>query len=381
MPKSLQTILGTTSRVRKPSSQAQSRQTTSSPSPRKARRRGGGNGPYDDSSLSSVQFEDKLDDEGAARLLGYEEALTLRDVVQAMRYVRRRMFTAVPDRGLDSRRAGELRTYQASMPPVVTAGHLHAILDSPTQVERETAELLSRGVVRRVRVATRGAMGEGLIESADLLAMVGRSVESGFLSRAAGDAFAAFLRDEPTAQTVQTAAADILSDTQADELIRAGFLTSSLPGSSSSSSFLRMRPEDRTTLTSIQRISRHPSGSLSAVGGRDAIHLAGGGSGHGSSQTGEGASLRVAIPGHGRHLKLSQAGVDWVREALGRTRFGECPESWLRERFDGGASLYGARWRDFSGVRWEWVLGEAVGLGVVELFETKSVGRGVRALS
>jgi hypothetical protein len=89
--------------------------------------------------------------------------------------------------------------------------------------------------------------------------------------------------------------------------------------------------------------------------------------------------LKLAIPGHGRHLKLASACLDWVREALGRTRWGECPESWLKERFEGGG-LYGPRWKDFWGVEWDWVLGEAVGLGAVEIFKTGTVGRGVRAL-
>jgi hypothetical protein len=89
-------------------------------------------------------------------------------------------------------------------------------------------------------------------------------------------------------------------------------------------------------------------------------------------------SYRLAIPGHGRYLKLAEAAVDWLREALAKTKWGEGPEAWLKERFEGGG-LYGPRWKEFSGLQWEWVLGEAVGLGVVELFDTASVGRGVRA--
>lgn len=88
---------------------------------------------------------------------------------------------------------------------------------------------------------------------------------------------------------------------------------------------------------------------------------------------------RVAIPGHGRHLKLAEDALSWLRETLGRTRWGEGPEDWLRERFEGGG-LHGPRWRDLHGLEWTWVLGEAVGLGVVEVFQTGAVGRGVRAL-
>ncbi|PHH87205.1 hypothetical protein CDD83_9186 [Cordyceps sp. RAO-2017] len=98
----------------------------------------------------------------------------------------------------------------------------------------------------------------------------------------------------------------------------------------------------------------------------------------------DGSGLRISLPGHGRFLKLAQEAVDWVRDALGKTRWGEAPESWLRERFEAGpgpGGLYGPRWRDFWGLEWEWVVGQAVGVGAVELFETGSVGRGVRALA
>ncbi len=36
------------------------------------------------------------------------------------------------------------------------------------------------------------------------------------------------------------------------------------------------------------------------------------------------------------------------------------------------------KWKQFYGMRFEWVLEECLGTGVVELFETGSVGMGVR---
>jgi hypothetical protein len=332
------------------------------------------------------------------------QELTLRDVVQAMRYVRLRMFTSVPTSGFNSTRTTELLNYRTSMPPIVTIGHLHAILRSPAKVERELAELQSQGTIRKMRVERRGGQGEAVIESSELESMLSKAG----ISSATRANFTRFLTDHPSAQTLEPGA---LTDTEADELVRTGFLTSSMqyaPGST-----LHVRPEERTTLTSIEHVSRHASGSVSAVGGRNAIHLAGGGSGslslrhqnssfsnnsspsapgtpgagvtstpprlpHAQSSSSD-AMLKLAIPGHGRYLKLASAAIDWLREALGRTKWGECPESWLKERFEGGG-LYGPRWKEFSGLEWDWVIGEAVGLGVVELFETGSVGKGVRAL-
>lgn len=368
MRRGLHSILGTSNRVKKPS-----RSTPSRPPPRKKRT------SRDAEDEEQDLFPDRLDDVGLARAL--EQDATMRDVVQAMRFIRARMFTPQPARGFSSTRAAEVHTYRLASPPIVTIGHLHAVLPAaPSRTAREVAELTGRGVVRKVRVETRGRMGEALIETADLDGLVDRAG----LSEGTRRTFRAFLKENPTAQTLGRRD---LEDGQADELIRAGLLTSC--ASTVSATTLDLRPEDRTTLTSIRHVSQFASGTVSAVGGRNAIHLAGGGGGAptltraatSSSTDGNSgeAAFRLAIPNHGPYLKLVRGTVDWVREALGRTRFGEAPEAWLRERFEGGG-LYGTRWKEFWGIEWAWVMGEAVGLGVVELFETGSVGRGVRVL-
>jgi len=76
------------------------------------------------------------------------------------------------------------------------------------------------------------------------------------------------------------------------------------------------------------------------------------------------------------------------------------PLDMLRERWDGGiaandeatkAKRYrgewkgvlparSRKWREFWGLRFDWVLDEAVGSGLVEGFETGSVGKGVRCV-
>lgn len=38
------------------------------------------------------------------------------------------------------------------------------------------------------------------------------------------------------------------------------------------------------------------------------------------------------------------------------------------------------KWKSFWGMRFEWVLAECMGAGLVEVFETGSVGLGVRAV-
>ncbi|CAF3549799.1 hypothetical protein SNK04_001190 [Fusarium graminearum] len=362
MPQTIISILGKSSRVTKPFKPSTPSHKGSSTTLRKPARK-----PKDQ---ETDLFQDKLDDIGLAKVL--EESLTLRDVVQAMRYIRARMFSPVPPTGFNSTRTAEVLNYRATTSPLVTVGHLNAILRSPGKVERELAELVAKGVVRRVRVERRGGGGEALIETVDYEDMLNKAS----LSEDTKNAFKSFLKENPTTQVLYK---DTLEGRQTDELIRMGFLTSSTP--SAPESTLDIRPEDRTTLTSIHHVSRFASGTVSAVGGRNAIHLAGGGGGAPTltRSCSTPSSHRIAVPGHGRHLKLATATVNWVREALRRTRWGEGPESWLKERFEGGG-LYGPRWKEFWGVEWSWVLGEAVGLGVVEVFETGSVGRGVRAL-
>jgi putative protein kinase ArgK-like GTPase of G3E family len=38
------------------------------------------------------------------------------------------------------------------------------------------------------------------------------------------------------------------------------------------------------------------------------------------------------------------------------------------------------KWKQFYGMTFDWVLEECVGSGQVEVFETRTVGRGIRAL-
>ncbi|GAB0132185.1 hypothetical protein EsDP_00000628 [Epichloe bromicola] len=381
MPQSLRSILGNP-RINKP--KARSAPPTPQASPRKttSQRR---SKPRDEDIL----FRDKFTDLGSLSVLEDDESLRLRDVVQAMRYIRSHMFTAVPETGLTSTRTAEMLNYRASVPRLVTTGHVNAVLKGtpPSRVEREVAELVGKGILRKVRVERRGAAGEALIEMDDMERLLRKGVSDGTAT-----AFLDHLRGNATAQTIRVGPGDCtnhgsmrgeggpLAPGQVDELVRAGFLTScstAVPGNT-----LHVRPEDRTTLTSIEHVSRFASGTVSAVGGQNAIHLAGGGGGGGAAngqrRDAEVSSFRIALPGHGRYLKLADGAVDWVREALGRTTWGEGPEAWLRERFEGNG-LYGTRWKDFWGVEWEWVLGHAAGLGVVEVFDTGSVGKGVRA--
>lgn len=350
--------------------------------------------------------------------------LTLRDVPQAMRYSHNHMFTPIPDQpssyGLSSTRVAEVLNFRRNLPHLTTTMHLHALLRSPTAVERETAELMRTGTLRKVVILRRGAGNkagggviEFLIEEQDLETMVN---DSG-LPTATKLAFKTWLKVHPGAVKastfdIDTAGGGVVdsssssdgskASSHADHLVRAGFLTNfhGIDFGHISSSFAR--PEDYGTMLSLHSVSRAAAGSTAAVGGSDALHGSGGsGVGGGAAALG-GGDLSLAVPGQGAYLKLLTAAVSHLTAGLlAKAPYREMPEGVLRERWDGGVASEGSRqhagkksrrefsgvlpgrtrkWKQFHGLAFEWVLHEAVGAGLVEVFETGSVGRGVRLL-
>ncbi|KAK1982146.1 serine-threonine protein kinase 19-domain-containing protein [Colletotrichum cereale] len=349
-------------------------------------------------------FHDRLDDVGLVAALAAD--MSLRDVVQAIKYTRNRMFGPVPTEaaGMNSTRIAEVLNFRKAMPGIVTVSHLHALLASPTAVEREVAELQRCGAVRKIYVPRRGGLGEALIETSELEGLIAQSVG---LDEEAKTAFLKFLGENPLAQAVPRS---VCGHKQADALVRAGFLTASVHPQHVNTPLmnLHLRPEDRGSLVSIEAVSRAASGSFDAVGGQGAVHAAGGGGGGGAlrpSRAGEddasssGADFTIAVPGNGSFLKLAAAAVGHLTQLLSKSQCKEMPMSMLRERWEGGVARDEARlarrargefagvlpgrtkrWREFYGLEFHWVLEEAMGAGHVEVFETRSVGRGVRLL-
>lgn len=388
--KSLHSILGLTSpsRVKKPSKPSTSRSPHASPSKRKpsASKAGGHqDGPGADDDLAEEEedyFQDHLDDHGLVRALVTD--LHLSDVVQAMRFIRGRMWTPMPDRrtGMASARVSEVLNYRLAMPPAVTVAHLQAVLmASPSRVEREVAGLVEKGILRRIVVKGRS---EAVVEVGDLMDMAGRvGVDEG--TRAA---YERFVRGEMGAEGLKRA--------QVDVLVKAGFLTSSaidaggvMRGSGRPAGLLGTR---RT----LEHLAMAPTGSLDAVGGGAAQMVTGSGTPSStSSSRPANETLSISVPNNGAFIKLLKAALDHLSRLLEqRSAFREMPEDALREAWDGGlaerrrggAGFSGVlpgrtrKWREHWGLRFEWVLEEAVGAGVVEVFETGSVGRGVRGL-
>lgn len=378
----------------------------------------------DDGARNAYSSDVRLPDAGLAHALATD--LTLRDVPQAMRYASEHMFTPLPEQpsswGLNSTRVADVLNFRRSLPRLTTMQHLHGLLRSPTAVERETAGLVRAGALRKAVILRRGggsghrAAGgvvECIVEGGELVGMVQGSRS---LGEATKETFVRWLKANPA--KLKVSAGDVgteaggdgglaLQPEQVDQLVRGGFLTTYHDFDIGNVSSGFARPEDIGTMLSLQSVSRAAAGSPGAVGGEGAIHSSGGSGGAraGGSRSrpggGAGGDLSLAVPGQGAYLKLMSAALSHLTAGiLDKSTYKEMPEALLRERWDGGvandsrqhAGKKGRRefagvlpgrtrkWREFYGLAFDWVLHEAVGAGLVEIFETGSVGRAVRLL-
>jgi hypothetical protein len=113
-------------------------------------------------------FEDCLDDRGLVATLATDPSL--RDIPQNIRYIQSHMFDPVPERGgMNSTRIAEVLNFRKSLPPMVTLAHVHALIRSPTEVEREVAELTKAGALRKIVIPGRGTSGSSVSDSLVLM--------------------------------------------------------------------------------------------------------------------------------------------------------------------------------------------------------------------
>ncbi|KAI0164703.1 serine-threonine protein kinase 19-domain-containing protein [Xylariaceae sp. FL1272] len=402
---SLRAILGG-GRVKKRSSSSKANRTSSStsttsasPSPSPLPRRKSSTKPKLRATANRDDddyFDDKLDDCGLVRALATD--LKLRDTPQAVQYIRSRMFTPVPESGgMSSTRIAQVLNYRRNLPPIVSVAHIQALLSSPSTVEREVAELVRKGTLRRITVPKRGWLGEVVCLDDEYRALLEGDKA---LSEGTKKAMLRFLEETEAGN---------LGEQDVEELLKAGYITQHHTGGMvtygdmSGTMNTYARPQDKSSLTSLETVSRHAAGSLGTVGGQGAVHNAGGSGGRSGFGTAMAArtEYRIAAPGAGSYLKLISGAVEHLVSLLGKSKFKEAPETVLKERWDGGIAsgeeghaaakrargeFYGVlpaqtrKWRQFFGLSFEWVLQEAVGAGLVEVFQTGSVGRGVRAL-
>ncbi|KAH7062499.1 serine-threonine protein kinase 19-domain-containing protein, partial [Macrophomina phaseolina] len=341
------------------------------------------------SSLSNDDsiFDEPLDDTGIVASLATD--LELRDVPQFMQNIQNRMFTPVPERasGMNGQRAAEVLNYRLNLPPVVSVAHVHALSKSPTVTEREIAELTRAGVIRKIVIPGRGvggaAVGEGLVLVSEWEKRV-RSHPG--LEEEMKDRYISLLRSQPTSATVSAA---LLSKEEISAFCSTGFLTSSSLAAGNAELFSRPGAASLGLSASLAGSStRAASGSLDAVGGANAF-TSSGASGGGVVSTdrqkkARGRIYHFALPNMGPYLRLLTTARAHLLGLLSKTsKYKEAPMSLLKERWDGGdftGVLPGRtkKWKTFYGLSFEWVLEECAGSGLVELFQTHSVGVGVR---
>ncbi|KAL9603398.1 MAG: hypothetical protein Q9179_002203 [Wetmoreana sp. 5 TL-2023] len=348
-------------------------------------------------------FDERLDDLGIVTTLATRD--TPRDVAQIIQYANAHMFEPVPERGgFNSVKIAEILNFRASLPKTVALVHVHALSKSPTATEREISNLTRMNILRKITIPGRGTggstIGEGLILLKDLEEMLDSSetVDINLKTK-----FLTYLRAHPLSSNISSTS---FTPTEICSLKRAGFLTSTTPQSVSGTQ-IAIPSTTTTAPTSIPTISRAPSGSLAAIGGSGAVVEAGGflGIRRGSSQSSTISThgnrepdLQISLPNTGSYLRLLGSARAHLLSLIHKSRFREIPICLLRERWDGGIAsddpageakkmrgefvgVLPARtrkWKLFHGVAFEWVLAEAMGAGMLECFETGSVGRGVR---
>lgn len=314
-----------------------------------------------------------------------------------LKHIHSNMFDAFPSpSGINSTRTAEILNFRKDMPRTVTTSHLHALNASHTTTERELADLVRRGVVRKIAIPGHGlgraAIGESLVLVQEWMEMVS---QCGEINEGLREKYITTLRNEGSTSDIP---ATRFTPTEARLLTRLGFLT--YGSSSALGTFTSNDSSMVGTLTSLASVgSRAASGSLAAVGGDAAIHDAGGGGGSVFSRAGRADdTLNLSIPNIGPYLRLLFAARKHMLALLCRSQFKEAPLDILRERWDGGVASSDAagrgrqaiglpanilpgrtkKWKDFQGLKFRWVLEECLGTGLIELFNTGSVGLGVR---
>ncbi|RYN40957.1 hypothetical protein AA0113_g3688 [Alternaria arborescens] len=365
------------------------KRTTSSPSAASSKRRS-----LPAETTTVFEDDEQLDDTGVV-IANLAHDLNFRDVPQYIEYIRNNMFSGMPEKaGMNSTRIAEVLNFRRRLPPFVTVAHIDALSTSSTRNEREISELARAGILRRVTIPNRGvgaaAVGDGIASVREWQALVQAHAE---LPEELKAKYIAAMNANPTSTSIP---GTTFTSPELSALVTFGFLTSASYFPSNTSLFAS--PGASSLLAVSASGSRHAAGSLDAVGGTYATQHIHGGSG---SRPSVAAQYNLSLPNMGAHIKLLVDARNHLLALLNKTKYKEMPLDILRERWDGGVTandikaerkkLRGEfagvlpgrtkKWKTFYGMRFDWVLEECLGAGLVELFETGSVGRAVRAIT
>ena len=338
--------------------------------------------------------EGRLDATG--KIVPVIEIQSVTDVMSAIEYCNKAMFSAIPERaGMNSVRIAEVLNYQKNLPPVVSLAHVHGLLSASSKTEREISFLMANGLLRKLKLTGRGndisGTGELLITTKALQSLL----ETGGVAPEITATLLSFLQQNPR---VTSLTSNQLPTSHITALLKSGFLVSLAASSTRNLSF------SGSTLVATKSISRAHSGTTAAVGGDSAFENLGGTGAakrHNSNTNASSNTFALSVPNLGSYLRLLHAGRTHLLALLGKAQYKEVTLSLLRERWDGAVDNMGSvsaakrnrgqfsevlpartkKWRNLNGLKFEWVLEDGVGAGIVEAFETGSVGLGVRIIS
>ncbi|GIZ49669.1 hypothetical protein CKM354_001269700 [Cercospora kikuchii] len=353
---------------------------------------------------STVSDAERLEDVGIIPRL---PTVARQDATSLIRHALNNAFEDIPERaaGMNSQQIADTLQARARMPPIVSIAHLHALSTSTTATERELARLVAEGKVRKVTIPGRGkggtAVGEGVVLVEDWVERILR--EDVVLSKELKEQYVSLMREHPASQTVP-----VINVDQADikSLVQAGFLTNPAALSSTVGNVFA-RPTGGPAGSIATAGHTAVTGTFAAVGGSGAIHDSGGGGSTLATQHNRTHNNKVqptmtfSLPGTGSYLKMLTEGRQHLLFLLKQLspKFREATKDLLEEKWNGnvlGDEVSKAkrmrgewsgvlpgqtrRWKQFHGLEFEWILAECLGSGLVELFDTGSVGMGVRAI-
>jgi Serine-threonine protein kinase 19 len=307
------------------------------------------------------------------------------DVLTILKYFQSNMFSDIPERasGMNSTRIADILNFRLHLPPIVPIAHIHAISPSPTAMEREIAAKIQRGIIRKVNIPGRGL---GALSHGECVVLVSdweKLVNDTNLASSLKETYISHLHNKPLRPFTP-------DDLKA--LSQTGFVTGTASSSISSiSPYLDSDASSLGTLSSIASAGHtYASGTSNAAASRAVASLAGGGSVPTPNSIAP-SSYVLALPNVGPYLRLvstARAHLLGLLSKSGGGPNGAVPLGRLRERWEGGVDLTenllkpvsGVRpgrtkkWRAFYGLRFEWVLAECIGAGLVDGFRTAGGG-------
>lgn len=335
-----------------------------------------------------------LEDLGVVRTLG--NATSAAQALDTSSFVQANMFEPIPERaaGMNGSRVAEVLNFRKNLPPILSAAHLHALSPSPSSAERGISSAVQVGALRRITIPGRGS---GVSSVSDLLVSMEDMRSFMLRSRVKEVTRETYLHWLDANRSAITMPADALKADQIVELVKAGFLTTA----SASSSIPLAGPStaaDVGTATSISVVASAAAGSAEATGGHGAtLGAGGGGAGVLQRSLQSRVQYQVAMPNTGPYLKLIIAARTHIVDLLKKSNRRELPLYLLHEYWEAGLSSKSTvaeaskkpfekllpgqtkKWKAFYGLKFDFALQEAFGAGMVECFNTRAVGLGVRA--